>query len=113
MKALQLAQRAAHLRQLGIERRSSRLWRGPDPERARRIGETGAGQPGMADRLRGALENLEQPFDPLKISPGEAALEIGMVRQYQRRQRRDMRGRHGGTVANCIAVRRLTGDDRY
>src|SRR5438270_8197323 len=113
MKTLQLPQRAAHLRQLGIERRSRRLWRGPDAERARRIGEARAGLPGMTDRLRGAFENLEQPFDPLKIPPGEAALEIAMVRQNQRRERRDMRGRHRGAVANCVAVRRLTGDDRH
>src|SRR5438874_10721698 len=113
MKALELPQRAAHLRQLGTKRRSRRLWRRPDAERARRIGEAGAGLPGMTDRLRGALENLEQPFDPLKIPPGEAALEIAMVRQNQRRETREMRGRYRGAVANCVTVRRLTGDDRH
>src|SRR3981189_2140342 len=69
----------AHLSQPGIERRGQRPPSGPDAKRACRIGQSGAGLPGMADRLRRVLENLEQPLDPSKIPPGEVALEIAMV----------------------------------
>src|SRR4030088_2564062 len=67
---------AAHLSQPDIERRHQRPPPGPNAKRACRIGQTGARLPGMDDRLRGILENLEQPLDPLKIPPGEAAREI-------------------------------------
>src|SRR3981081_1533146 len=72
---------AAHLSQPGIERRGQRPPPGPDAKRACRIGQSGARLPGMADRLRRFLEYLEQPLDPLKIPPGEAALEMAIVQE--------------------------------
>ena len=57
---------------------------GADAKRARRVGEAGAGLPGMTDRLCGIFENLEQPFDPVKVPSREAAFEIAMVGEDQR-----------------------------
>src|SRR5260370_9726682 len=66
----------------------------------------------MADRLRRVLEYLEQPLDPSKIPPGEAALEIAMVREDQRRKGRHMGRGQRAAFANRVAVRRLTRNDR-
>src|SRR3977135_4383885 len=66
----------------------------------------------MADRLRRVLEYLEQPLDPLKIPPGEAALEIAMVREDQSRKGSNMGRGQRAAAPNHDAVARLTRNDR-
>ena len=66
----------------------------------------------MTDRLRGLLENLEQPLDALKVPSDEAALEIAMVGEDQGCECGDMSRGQRGAVADRVAVRRLAGNDR-
>src|SRR4030081_219651 len=101
----------AHLYQPGSEPRGQRPSPGPDAKRACRVGQSGARLPGMAERLRRVLEYLGQPLDRWKIPPGEAALEISMVREDQRRKGRHMGRGQRAAVANRVAVRRLTRND--
>src|SRR5260370_21132221 len=65
----------------------------------------------MADRLRRTFEDLEQTLDPLKVPSAEAASEIAVMREDQRRERRDMGRRQRGAVANRVVVRRLARND--
>src|SRR5882724_8863473 len=110
---VQLANGVAHLAQSGIERQHKRPLPGPDPERPGRIRQPGSRLPGMTDRLRGLLENLEQPLDALKVPPDEAALEIAMIGEDQGCERGNMSRRQRGAVADRVAIRRLAGNDRY
>src|SRR6266852_2142368 len=82
-----------------------------DAKRASGLGQSRAGLPGMADRLGGSLENLKQPRDPWKIPPHEAAPEIAMMREDQRRECRHMRRGERGAVAYRVAIRRSTRND--
>src|SRR5229473_1830299 len=107
VNVVHLPDSAAHLSQPGVERRRQEPPRRPHAKRACRIGQPGARLPGMANRLRRLLENLEQPLDALKIPPGEAALEIAVVGEDQDRECRHMSGSQRGTVANRVAIRRL------
>src|SRR5712691_8460528 len=65
----------------------------------------------MTNRLRGLLENLEQPLDALEVPPGEAALEIAVVGEDQGCERGDMSRGQRGAVADRVSVRRLAGND--
>ncbi len=85
---------------------------GPDAECAGCIRQPRPGLPWMADGLRSILQNLEQPFDPVDILCGEAALEVGVVGEDQGCKRGDVSRCKRGAVADRVAVWRLAGNDR-
>src|SRR2546430_13837004 len=66
----------------------------------------------MTDRLRGILENLEQPFDALQISGSETALEITVIGEDQRCECGNVGSRERGPVTDRVTVRGLPGNDR-
>src|SRR5437879_7199381 len=66
----------------------------------------------MTDRLRGILENLEQPFDALRISGSETALEITVIGENQGCECGNVCSRERGPVRDRVTVRGLAGNDR-
>src|SRR5207247_1507980 len=80
---LDVAERVAHLPQPGIEGRRQRPPQRWQAERAGGVGQPRSGLPGMTDRLRRVLENLEQPLHPAKVPAREVAPEIAVMGKYQ------------------------------